>query len=266
MAEVIWIVQGRSDIGFLSAWNSNIVNFLGHGAHTTGAYGPRLRSYNGIDQLERAYAVLRENPDSRQVVLQIWDPPRDLPHKDGTSTSIDIPCAVTSLLKISENTLEWTQILRSNDIIMGLPYNIIQWSMLQEVLAGWLDVQPGNYTQLSDSLHLYDRDRSLFEYGPSHDAHWTYDFRLKKDDSHKAFSALETFAENLLRSESPLDVSVELGAVSELPAAYFALASTLASERVRRLGSISAAVDLAYQNTGGTLRNCLLSWLGRWNR
>lgn len=97
-------------------------------------------------------------PDSRQVVLQIWDTLSDLPNSDGTPQDCDIPCNVMSCLKLNDDKLEWLQIIRSNDIILGMPHNFIQFTTLQEVIAGWLGTGIGTYNQVSDSLHIYEKD------------------------------------------------------------------------------------------------------------
>ena len=62
------------------------------------------------------------------------------------------------MLKVRDNKLEWTQIMRSNDIYLGLPYNLIQFTSLQEIIAGWLKINVGSYCHYSDSLHLYHKD------------------------------------------------------------------------------------------------------------
>jgi len=158
LAEVVWILTGRQDIAFLEFWFSRIREFLGENPNAYGAYGHRLRSHHGIDQLERAFQVLSRNPETRQVVLQIWDAETDLPNSDGSPRSDDIPCNLTSVLKIREGRLEWLQLIRSNDLYLGVPYNYVQFTMLQEIIAGWLGVALGTYNHISDSLHVYKRD------------------------------------------------------------------------------------------------------------
>lgn len=54
--------------------------------------------------------------------------------------------------------------MRSNDIFLGMPYNIIQFTTIQEVLSGWLGIEPGGYVQVSDSLHAYMHDIENFNY------------------------------------------------------------------------------------------------------
>jgi thymidylate synthase len=158
IVESIWVLAGREDAGFLVPWNAQLTSYAGTGEVFCGAYGKRLRSAFGIDQLQRAYEGLRANPSSRQFVLQIWDPRRDFPYPDGRPQNPDIPCNVCSLLKIRNNKLEWLQILRSNDVFLGFPYDVVQFTTLQEVLAGWLGLGVGTYVHIADSLHIYERD------------------------------------------------------------------------------------------------------------
>src|SRR5260370_4657761 len=167
LAEVVWILTGRNDSAFLNYFNRQLPKFAGDGATYHGAYGHRLRSHFGIDQLERAYEVLRVKPTSRQVVLQIWDSKVDLPSGTGEEAGPDIPCNVLSLLKVRSDQLEWTQIMRSNDVFLGLPHNLVQFTTMQEVLAGWLGLGVGNYYHISDSLHLYQKNLAQIQ-GSSH--------------------------------------------------------------------------------------------------
>jgi thymidylate synthase len=158
IAEVISIVAGRRDIAFLEFWNSRYADYVGHTPQSHGAYGYRLRCQFNMDQLDRAYSALKGRSDSRQVVLQIWDAQLDMPMPDGREVSSDIPCNIVSILKVRSGRLEWMQVLRSNDVFLGLPHNLVQFTYLQEILAGWLEIEVGSYNQLSDSLHVYDKD------------------------------------------------------------------------------------------------------------
>lgn len=167
LVEFIWIITGNNASHILNFWNPSLPNFAGHGDSYHGAYGFRLRHEFGIDQIKRAYQALLTTPESRQVVLQIWKPEIDFPDINGQPVSKDIPCNVMSLLKLREGRLYWSQIMRSNDIMRGLPYNIIQFTMLQEIMAGWLGVKLGDYFHLSDSLHIYEKDIPEFSCAPN---------------------------------------------------------------------------------------------------
>ena len=162
LVEFIWMITGHDESIVPKYWNSVLPKFSGDGERFYGAYGHRLRKSFGIDQIKRAFEALRHSPKTRQVVLQIWNADTDLPNEQGEPSSKDIPCNLISLLKIRDGSLHWTQIVRSNDIMLGLPYNFIQFTMLQELMAGWLGCDIGEYFHLSDSLHVYVDDLKTY--------------------------------------------------------------------------------------------------------
>jgi Thymidylate synthase len=166
IAEVVWLLAGSNDAGVLNYWFPRLPEFAGESPTYDGAYGYRLRKQFNVDQVRRAYEALSANPSTRQVVLQYWDPRFDLPQQNGLQSSADIPCNLVSLLKIRDGRLEWTQVMRSNDLIRGLPTNFAQFTCLQEIMAGWLGVEVGSYHHWSDSLHVYSRDFSKFSCVP----------------------------------------------------------------------------------------------------
>lgn len=158
LAELVWIVNGEERSDVINFWNPKLPLFAGEGAVYYGAYGKRIRSHFGVDQLDAVYNALQNVPESRQVAVQIYDVVKDFPIESGQPRDKDIPCNICSLLKVREGRLEWSQIMRSNDVLLGMPYNFIQFTGLQEILAGWLGLEMGSYNHYSDSLHLYDRD------------------------------------------------------------------------------------------------------------
>lgn len=271
IAEVVWIARGRNDSAFLNNWNSQLPKYAGHGDTYHGAYGFRLRRQFGLDQLERAYLALSNNPDSRQVVLQIWDSELDLPAEDGGAVNPDIPCNLLSLLKIREGKLEWMQIMRSNDLYRGVPYNFVQFTSLQEVMAGWLGVEVGTYNHLSDSLHIYDEDihkaysrsmlpepvRPRLEACPNTDS-----LAVPIEISELAFSHLEQRIE-WLASETRTRQELEIiGTQSEptLPKAYYNLLLVLGAEAARRRGWVDISRSLMANNDNPMLQQAWKHW------
>ena len=121
LAEVVWIMNGEERSEVINYWNPRLSDFAGNGDIYYGAYGKRIRSHFGFDQLERSYYALQNVPESRQVVIQIYDVGKDFPIDNGQPRSEDIPCNICSLLKVRDGKLEWSQIMRSNDILLGMP-------------------------------------------------------------------------------------------------------------------------------------------------
>ncbi len=158
LAELVWIMNGEDCSDVINYFNPQLEKFAGKARFYHGAYGKRIRVHFGFDQLEKAYCALQNTPESRQVVIQIYDTEVDFPIDNGRPRDDDIPCNICSMIKVRQGKLEWSQIMRSNDVLLGMPYNFIQFTGLQEILAGWLELDIGTYNHYSDSLHLYNRD------------------------------------------------------------------------------------------------------------
>ena len=192
LAEALWILNGSNDAGIINAWNPILPKYSGNSKNYHGAYGFRLRSQFGFDQVERAFKALSKNSESRQVVLQIWDPPSDFPSSNGQPAAQDIPCNVCSFLKVRNGKLDWMQVMRSNDFFRGLPYNIVQFTTIQEIMAGWLNLEIGSYNHISDSLHLYESDQSLEFFDNGEDLLNDDDLFLSKKESDRIIKKLFT--------------------------------------------------------------------------
>ena len=102
IAELVMIMNGSDEAGLLNTWNPALPKYQGKYDRYPGAYGRRLRYSFGFDQINRAYEALKNNPESRQVVMEIWKPDLDLPQSKGRPNNDDIPCNVCSLLKIRD--------------------------------------------------------------------------------------------------------------------------------------------------------------------
>jgi thymidylate synthase len=46
--------------------------------------------------------------------------------------------------------------MRSNDVFLGLPYDLTQFIALQGAIAKALDIEMGQYVHVVGSLHIYD--------------------------------------------------------------------------------------------------------------
>lgn len=150
--ESAWILEGRNDLDILSRYISTYSQYSDDNKTLNGAYGYRLRHYFDQDQIEGAINHLQKNPESRRVVLQIYSV------DDLQKNSKDIPCNTNIYLKVSDGCLNLTVVNRSNDLYLGIPYNIFVFGILQKYIARRLDFHVGLQTQITDNLHLYEKD------------------------------------------------------------------------------------------------------------
>lgn len=167
LAEAMWIALGRKDVKFLNIFNKKMKDFSDDGINFHAPYGFRLRHWGvrtedsfieeglnasrGYDQVVDAIRILSENPESRQVVMSIWNPNFDLGYK-----TKDIPCNDIIFLKIRNGKLVTTIQNRSNDLHWGLPTNIFQFSFLTELMSNCIGIKLGSQTHNSQSLHVYN--------------------------------------------------------------------------------------------------------------
>lgn len=262
IAEVVWLLAGSKEAAVLNYWFPRLPEFAGEGPTYDGAYGYRLRKQFSVDQVRRACDALSSNPATRQVVLQYWDAHSDLPHHDGVPSCTDIPCNVTSLLKIREGRLEWVQILRSNDLIRGLPVNFTQFTCLQEVMAGWLGVKVGAYHHWSDSLHIYAKDADRFscerEIPPL--ALNTDSLALEADRGERVILELFRRMVEMTAPEVGVKALEDLASLPDAPSGYQNLLLVLAAESARRRGRQDQSAALMHACTNPQLLQTWSAW------
>lgn len=150
VAEMLWILSG-SDDPWIFQYNRALTRYTDDG-RLQGAYGPRMRRWHGrVDQLDQVRRILTRDPDSRQAVIQLFDPERD------TRGHRDVPCTLSYRFFLRGGQLHMHTTMRSQDLWLGFPYDIFAATILQELLAGWLGVALGDYHHYVDSLHLYKK-------------------------------------------------------------------------------------------------------------
>ena len=217
------------------------------------------------DQLKRAYEVLNATPNNRQVVLSLWDPDMDFPHSDGTPRSADVPCNICSMLKVRNGKLEWLQIMRSNDVFRGLPNNIVQFTTLQEIVAGWLGLPLGSYNHVSDSLHVYqdsfDEVREL-EDRPAVILN-TDRLKLPLPESEKTFHRLAQIVEEMAFGDMSISDMKEYKLEANLPSAYQNILHVLCAELLRRRGELQLSLGRMIHCTNPVFKKMWHRWMLR---
>ena len=155
--EALWMLAGRDDLKFVSRFNKRMKDFSDDGVTLNGAYGYRWKEYFSKNQLDLLIFHLREQPESRRAVLQMWSTD-DLSKTFNEPSCKDVPCNTQIYFKIKHGRLQMTVTCRSNDIIWGTyGANAVHFSILQEYIAARVGVEMGTYYHLSDSFHAYEK-------------------------------------------------------------------------------------------------------------
>ena len=152
IAESMWVLAGRNDLEYLSPYLKRAHEFSDDGGITWRAgYGPRLRDWNGTDQLHKIVDLLRADPTSRRAVITLYDPDRDF------TVSNDIPCNNWLHFIARDGKLHLHVAARSTDIWWGFSgINAFEWTLLLEMMAHWIGLAPGRLLFFTSSLHLYE--------------------------------------------------------------------------------------------------------------
>lgn len=153
VAEAMWVLAGRDDVGWLGRYLPRAGDYSDDGHTWRAGYGPRLRRWNGsVDQLDLVRRSLLADPASRRAVTSLFDPGGDF------LDSKDIPCTNWLSWTMREGRLHLAVALRSNDAVWGFSgANAFEWSVVHEALAYWTSAQAGPQTWLASSFHIYER-------------------------------------------------------------------------------------------------------------
>jgi thymidylate synthase len=153
IGELLWYLSGNNNLSAIQHYSSSWDRMSDDGKTVNSNYGQLIQSTYGFNQLTMCEDLLRKDPNSRQAVIHL-KPPRDV----NASPTKDLPCTVSLQFFIRDQKLYMTTYMRSNDIWMGFPYDVFQFTCMQILLAMKLNVDLGSYTHIAGSLHLYKRN------------------------------------------------------------------------------------------------------------
>ena len=152
LGELLWYLAGNDDLAFVKYYIRDYKPDYKGATNVMAAYGPRLRARKK-DMLKWVVDLIKKKPYTRRAVIPIYQP------KDTQTDHSEVPCTCTLQFLLRGRRLELITHMRSNDAYRGLPGDIFAFTMIQEIIATALNVQPGRYKHMVGSLHLYDSDR-----------------------------------------------------------------------------------------------------------
>lgn len=152
--ELLWFLQGDTNVRYLQ---ENGVRIWNEWADEHGELGPiyghQWRSwpdYNGgsIDQLSEVVRQIKENPDSRRMIVSAWNV-ADLPRMKLP------PCHLLFQFYVADGKLSLQLYQRSADTFLGVPFNIASYALLLQMVAQVSGLQPGEFIHTAGDTHLY---------------------------------------------------------------------------------------------------------------
>jgi thymidylate synthase len=151
---LLWFLRGDSNVSYLQDNGVSIWNEWADDQGELGpVYGVQWRSWpapNGevIDQISDVVTMIRENPDSRRLLVSAWNvseiPKMALP-----------PCHCMFQFYVADGKLSCQLYQRSADIFLGVPFNIASYALLTHMMAQQTDLKVGEFIWTGGDCHLY---------------------------------------------------------------------------------------------------------------
>ncbi|MEI8303289.1 MAG: thymidylate synthase [Burkholderiales bacterium] len=152
--ELLWFISGDTNVRYL---RDNGVSIWDEWASPEGELGPvyghQWRHWptpdgREIDQLADVMNRLRQDPDSRRLIVSAWNV-ADLPRMALA------PCHAFYQFHVAQGRLSCQMYQRSADIFLGVPFNIASYALLTHMVAQQCDLEVGDFIWTGGDCHLY---------------------------------------------------------------------------------------------------------------
>lgn len=153
--ELLWFLKGDTNIKYLK---DNNVRIWDEWADENGdlgpVYGAQWRSWpdrdgNAIDQISQVIDQIKNNPDSRRLIVSAWNV-ADLPQMKLS------PCHCLFQFYVADNKLSCQLYQRSADVFLGVPFNIASYALLTHMIAQVCGLGVGDFVHTFGDVHLYN--------------------------------------------------------------------------------------------------------------
>jgi len=154
IVELLWFLRGDTNTAYLKQHGVSIWDeWADENGELGPVYGYQWRSWptpdgGHIDQISQLIKMLRDNPDSRRLLVSAWNPAlieqMALP-----------PCHALFQFYVADGKLSCQLYQRSADIFLGVPFNIASYALLTLMLAQVVGLNPGEFIWTGGDCHLY---------------------------------------------------------------------------------------------------------------
>ena len=160
--ELLWFLRGDTNVEFLQ---KNGVSIWDEWADENGelgpVYGKQWRSWETrdgrvIDQITSLIEEIRQNPDSRRLIVSAWN-------VGELKQMALMPCHTMFQFYVADGRLSCQLYQRSADIFLGVPFNIASYALLTMMVAQVCGLRPGEFIHSFGDVHIYNNHREQVE-------------------------------------------------------------------------------------------------------
>ena len=152
--ELLWFIAGDTNIKYLKDHGVSIWDeWADENGDLGPVYGHQWRSWpardgRSIDQLSQVVNMIKNNPDSRRMLVTAWNP--------GEVDKMALPpCHCLFQFYVAEGKLSCQLYQRSADTFLGVPFNIASYALLTMMIAQVCGLKPGDFIHTTGDTHLY---------------------------------------------------------------------------------------------------------------
>jgi thymidylate synthase len=166
--ELLWFLRGESNVRWLQEHGVTIWDEWADEDGDLGpVYGVQWRSWptpdgGNVDQIAEVVRLLREEPDSRRIVVSAWNV-ADLSRMALQPCHAFFQFHVSRPEGSSRCRLSCQLYQRSADVFLGVPFNIASYALLTHLLAAQCDLDAGDLVWTGGDCHVYDNHREQVE-------------------------------------------------------------------------------------------------------
>lgn len=178
--ELLWFLKGDTNIKYLQ---DNGVRIWNEWADENGDLGPvygyQWRNWNGdeIDQISEIVHALKNNPNSRRMLVSAWNPSvlpdtsKSFSENVANGKAALPPCHAFFQFYVADGKLSCQLYQRSADVFLGVPFNIASYALLVLMMAQVCDLQPGEFIHTLGDAHIYSNHFEQVELQLSREPH-----------------------------------------------------------------------------------------------
>ena len=112
-------------------------------------YGKQWRNFNNVDQLSKAIEMIKNNPNSRRIIVSAWNPSE-------VDKMMLPPCHSFFQFYVINGVLSLQLYQRSADLFLGVPFNIASYSLLLLLVADITNLKSGEFVHTIGDAHIYN--------------------------------------------------------------------------------------------------------------
>ena len=163
--ELLWFLKGDTNIHYLTENGVRIWNeWADENGELGPVYGHQWRNWNseGIDQIQEIINTLKNNPDSRRMVVSAWNPSvmpdtsKSFSENVANGKAALPPCHALFQFYVVDNKLSCQLYQRSADVFLGVPFNIASYALLTMMIAQVCELQLGDFVHTFGDVHIYN--------------------------------------------------------------------------------------------------------------